>query len=911
MTQTIKMKMKLLLLALAALAAINSYGQNRGVAYVDTLATLDAMRPQPGMTVYVRGGTVTNDWGDTPLPFSYVSGSTNTITRFCRATATGVGRWMHDWDGDVRAFGVSIEDVLSATNNGVALAAATAYARTTGGRLILPSGRIYSDRPIDATGLAGVIGQGTISDSTETTLVITTPNTSAITNLSLGGVVSDMYIRSLYYSWAKTATNGWGVHGVNGTAIQQVKNLYIQGFFGGIYLGGFDSTVSDVDVIAKRPLVVGGGGTQNTIIRSAFRGNIFVTPTENDTSITCAAYTAGSTNFVVSDASNIAIGDYIRPRVTTEYPVTITHRFFPRKVTNVSGNTVTVNYPWPFDFTNGLFEFVLGKGYSAIESLTESVLVGINCEWGSWDHIYTPNSGPTASSTITGMHVEGWTVDPGTGANSFVLNGVNTSISASHIDMANITVFDTLGVALAQGGTRGKVDIVHLRDFDQYQSVPFFYPGAWDLTRTYSGALVVGDVNNAGADIIQRTVDGTQWRNTVSDFKFGESGELVRVDGIGVGRAYWYGFTALPTGGNFVQGDIVLTENERLRALTTGSFQTAAGSNRMFNGSSILLVDQTARGVLGRRTPVAFAVTNGVTVSTNHLIVREQLRNSPDTNALVANAASGARMIQVADASGVQQGDPGIIVEGSTFNDVSVARVVSPYIFFTRPLTNSFTTAATFFTGIQMFSASTNDVHWQALKFSAPTFITEIDYLNRQRVGEQSVQTALTVVGGASGIPIMQLERPGSGTNSFLTAGNQFRIRNNANSRQMFSALDGTTDYYLVAGDSSAVATPIRGIVQSEYASGSNVGGAPLVIRAGSGTGGAPLTNKVSISIPIATNATATALQSAADVATFQVPTSPGTNQSIFKLYFWTGSAWAERGVWSTNIGGVNYLIHP
>lgn len=898
------------LLPLLILLCLPALGQ-APIRVVRNLAALDGWYPSIGQpALSVLGHTTPGDWGPA-REFRWDSTNALATNAIRRATVTGVGRWVHDWDGDVRAFGVSIEDVLSDTNNGVALDAATVYARTSGHRLKLPAGRVYSDRPIDATGLAGVVGQGTINDSTETTLIITTPNTSAITNLSLGGVVSDMHIRSRYYSWAKTATHGWGVHGVNGTAIQQVKNLYIQGFFGGIYLGGFDSTVADVDVIAKRPLVVGGGGTQNTIIRSAFRGNIFVTPTENDTSITCAVYTAGSTNFVVSDASNIAIGDYIRPRVTTEYPVTITHRFFPRKVTNVSGNTVTVNYPWPLDFTNGLFEFVLGKGYSAIESLTESVLVGVNCEWGSWDHIYTPNSGPTASSTITGMHVEGWTVDPGTGANSFVLNGVNTSISASHIDMANITVFDTLGVALAQGGTRGKVDIVHLRDFDQYQATPFFYPGAWDLTKTYSGALVIGDVNNTGADIIQRTVDGTQWRNTVSDFKFGESGELVRVDGIGVGRAYWYGFTALPTGGNFVQGDIVLTENERLRALTTGSFQTAAGSNRMFNGSSILLVDQTARGVLGRRTPVAFAVTNGVTVSTNHLIVREQLRNSPDTNALVANAASGARMIRVADASGVQQGDPGIIVEGSTFNDVTVARVVSPYIFFTRPLTNSFTTAATFYTGIQMFSASTNDVHWQALKFSAPTFITEIDYLNRQRVGEQSAQTALTVIGGASGLPIMQLERPGSGTNSFLVAGNQFRIRNNANNRQLFSALDGTTDYYLVAGDSSAVTTPIRGIVQSEYASGSDIGGAPLVIRAGSGTGGAPLTNKVSISIPIATNATATALQSAADVATFQVPTSPGTNQSIFKLYFWTGSAWAERGVWSTNIGGVNYLIHP
>lgn len=120
------MKMKLLLLALAALAAINSYGQNRGVAYVDTLAVLDAMRPQPGMTVYVRGGTVTNDWGDTPLPFSYVSGSTNTITRFCRATTTGVGRWTHDWDGNLTAFGLfpSESDTSAKINEALIFAAA-------------------------------------------------------------------------------------------------------------------------------------------------------------------------------------------------------------------------------------------------------------------------------------------------------------------------------------------------------------------------------------------------------------------------------------------------------------------------------------------------------------------------------------------------------------------------------------------------------------------------------------------------------------------------------------------------------------------------------------------------------------------------------------------------------------------
>jgi len=144
------MKMKLLLLALAALAAINSYGQNRGVAYVDTLAVLDAMRPQPGMTVYVRGDTVTNDWGDTPLPFSYVSGSTNTITRFCRATATGVGRWAHDWDGDVRAFGAFPQFISLASifpTNGTdclgPIQSAIDYASSKGGGVVKLSAGTY------------------------------------------------------------------------------------------------------------------------------------------------------------------------------------------------------------------------------------------------------------------------------------------------------------------------------------------------------------------------------------------------------------------------------------------------------------------------------------------------------------------------------------------------------------------------------------------------------------------------------------------------------------------------------------------------------------------------------------------------------------------------------------------------
>ena len=136
MNLTTKMKMKLLLLALAALAAIsNAYGQNRTVAYVDTLATLDARRPIPGETVYVRGASAVADWGNIALPFSYSSTSSNAISRFCRAVSTGVGRYIYDWDGDVAPY------VLPGTNDcGPALTQAIADATLKGlpARIIVP-----------------------------------------------------------------------------------------------------------------------------------------------------------------------------------------------------------------------------------------------------------------------------------------------------------------------------------------------------------------------------------------------------------------------------------------------------------------------------------------------------------------------------------------------------------------------------------------------------------------------------------------------------------------------------------------------------------------------------------------------------------------------------------------------------
>ena len=113
-----------LLLSLAALAAITSYGQNRAAVYLDTVAALDARRPLANETVYIRGYSAVGDWGNEPLPYRYDASSTNAVNRFCRSPITGVGRYIHDWNYSVKAFGATGDGV---TDDTAAIDAATDY----------------------------------------------------------------------------------------------------------------------------------------------------------------------------------------------------------------------------------------------------------------------------------------------------------------------------------------------------------------------------------------------------------------------------------------------------------------------------------------------------------------------------------------------------------------------------------------------------------------------------------------------------------------------------------------------------------------------------------------------------------------------------------------------------------------
>lgn len=128
------MRPTLFILLLSCLAAFSQPSTT-----VDTIADLVARKPLTNSTqvVYVKGHAASGDRGMEPLAFRYDQTSTAPTSMVCLATATGIGRWVHDWNGDVRAFGALPDDGI---DDSVALQAAANYSITRRLYLHLPSG---------------------------------------------------------------------------------------------------------------------------------------------------------------------------------------------------------------------------------------------------------------------------------------------------------------------------------------------------------------------------------------------------------------------------------------------------------------------------------------------------------------------------------------------------------------------------------------------------------------------------------------------------------------------------------------------------------------------------------------------------------------------------------------------------
>ncbi len=86
------------------LLALPSFGQAPS-RVVSTLSDLDSLTPGLSqLQVEVQGYDTPGDWGSAKT-FRWDSASTAETNAIVRATRIGQGRWVHDWDGDVTAFG--------------------------------------------------------------------------------------------------------------------------------------------------------------------------------------------------------------------------------------------------------------------------------------------------------------------------------------------------------------------------------------------------------------------------------------------------------------------------------------------------------------------------------------------------------------------------------------------------------------------------------------------------------------------------------------------------------------------------------------------------------------------------------------------------------------------------------------
>lgn len=125
------------LLPFLLLLGMSAFGQ-APTRIVNSLTQLDAWYPSYGQpAVSVLGHTVPGDWGPAKL-FRYDRTNALATNAVRRATIIGTGRWVHDWDGDVRAFG-ALGDGVTLCNN--ALSNAWAVSR----RLYFPKGRYLID----------------------------------------------------------------------------------------------------------------------------------------------------------------------------------------------------------------------------------------------------------------------------------------------------------------------------------------------------------------------------------------------------------------------------------------------------------------------------------------------------------------------------------------------------------------------------------------------------------------------------------------------------------------------------------------------------------------------------------------------------------------------------------------------
>jgi len=181
------------------------------------------------------------------------------------------------------------------------------------------------------------------------------------------------------------------------------------------------------------------------------------------------------------------------------------------------------------------------------------------------------------------------------------------------------------------------------------------------------------------------------------------------------------------------------------------------------------------------------------------------------------------------------------------------------------------------------------------------------NYVIEMNLGYENPNTDRHVRADNFGPHVRFVQTGALGTNAIYSTSGRLRLKNE-NTGLFFASWDPSSSVFYTLGDSSAQVSPRAGVVQGEGASGTNVATGTLTLRPGAPTGNAtPPATILQTYIAGASGASAQSSITGLKVSSVGLV----TNQAVIFPSMWNGSTYLERTMVLTNIGGVNYWIHP
>lgn len=809
---------------------------------------------------------------------------------------------------DAAQYGVVTGDADLASDNSSALAALTILARASGRGIQLPPGKVFIASPWDVSAVTEVRGWGTGGPPIQTEIITTVAGSNAITNVTSGTRLTSFGIRPRFLRWVKTDSTSVAI---STAAFQNdivLEDIIITGFSRGVDAYTFDAAFNRVSMIGcAKPLRIRSAGTQNLVTRVSCRGSIqaVLADSTTDARVTCASYTAGSTTFTVTDGTAFTVGDLIWVESTSSYANPISAKLWWRRVTNVAGNVITISNPWHFSFSNASFFIGLGVGGNAVETETQCVFSNLNLEWGVWDSP-VKCTGP-GTVAFEGLHIEGWCVY-GPGTERVMLDNANCIVNASYINAWNCTVLDTTGVSLF-GSTGGyQIQSLYVRDWDHFQATKLLYV-AKSLSNKHQENVNINALKTLGTPVVTQPLTLSVTEDRQSLYQAGENTRLV--DSCGVERRSFHGYSLVPATGSFLKGDRVELPTGTLVCDTSGSFRTPVGNGKIRSGSSVYVIDNTARGFLSVRLPVTLG---GV----QYAVMQVTQSVTPSATTLSSAALAGDRKIELTSVSALSTGDWLVLDFAGTFEDVQIQRIYNNTVFLTLPLTLPHIIGSSVEVGYKLSAASAVDVLVMTpVAVTAPTFYSDSGAVSIKSgltvggasvLGNSSLGNAAQIIGNAGGARVLRLTRPGVGDVGIGVGSASFVFWDEAAAESVAILSGGGTDYSLYMGSAAPSAAPRPGYFRGQVASGTDTKGGDMIVAAGKGTG-AGTRSTVQIQVPAQTTSGTTA-QGLILAAYFDAPqTTPDVSAML--LAIWDGSGWTSKRVQvgAADSGGVGFRI--